>query len=100
MGEERVETAEAVRAAVVRYVSYNPAALDGAELRPIRSGEAFREDDGTVRIGAWRLEERESGPVLVRGQGVGTERRTVIRLAETDGEWRVTGLDEERVESR
>jgi hypothetical protein len=94
------DTAEAIRAAVVRYVSYNPHALDGSELRPIRSGEAFREDDGTVRIGAWRLEERESGPVLVRGQGVGNERRTVIRLAETDGEWRVTGVDEERVESR
>jgi hypothetical protein len=96
MGEEGVETAEAIRAAVVRYVSYNPHALDGSELRPIRSGEAFREDDGTVRIGAWRLEERESGPVLVRGQGVGNERRTVVRLEERGGDWHVTGIDEER----
>jgi hypothetical protein len=92
------DTAEAVRAAVVRYVSYNPTALDGSELRPIRSGEAFREADGTVRIGAWRLEERERGPVLVRGQGVGNERRTVVRLDESDGDWRVTGVDEEPVD--
>jgi len=91
-------TAEAIRAAVVRYVSYNPHALDGSELTPIRSGEAFCEDDGTVRIGAWRLEARDDGPVLLRGQGVGNARRTVIRLAETDGDWRVTGVGEERVE--
>jgi len=90
-------TAEAIRAAVVRYVSYNPHALSGSELTPIRSGEAFREDDGTVRIGAWRLEERESGPVLVRGQGVANERRTVVSLEERDGDWRVTDIDEERV---
>jgi len=92
------DTAERIRAAVVRYVSYNPAALEGSELAPIRSGEAFREDDGTVRIGAWHLEEREDGPALVRGQGVGSDRQTVLWLAERDGEWRVTGVDEERVE--
>ena len=92
--------AEAIRAAVVRYVSYNPHALDGSELRPIRSGEAFREDDGTVRIGAWRLEKRDSGPVLVRSQGVGNEQRTVVRLEESDSEWRVTGIDEEHVEEK
>lgn len=91
------DTAEAIRAAVVRYVSYNPTALDGSELTPIRSGEAFREDDGTVRIGAWRLEERESGAVLVRQQGVGDERRTVVRLEERGENWRVIGVDEERV---
>jgi len=90
--------AEAIRAAVVRYVSYNPHALDGSELRPIRSGEAFREDDGTVRIGAWRLDERDGGPVLVRGQGVGNERRTVVKLEERDDDWRVTGVDEESVD--
>ena len=90
------DTAEAIRAAVVRYVSYNPTALDGSELTPIRSGEAFREDDGTVRIGAWRLEERDDGPVLVRGRGVGTGRRTVVSLEERDGGWRVTGVGEER----
>jgi hypothetical protein len=92
------DTAEAIRAAVVRYVSYNPHALDGSELTPIRSGEAFCEDDGTVRIGAWRLEERESGAVLVRGRGVGNEHRTVVHLEESDGDWRVTGVDEERVD--
>jgi hypothetical protein len=35
----------------------------------------------------------------VRGQGVGSDRRTVLMLAERDGEWQVTGVDEERVES-
>ena len=49
------DTGERIRAAVVRYVSYNPAALEGSELAPIRSDEAFREDGGTVRIGAWRV---------------------------------------------
>ena len=49
------DTAERIRTAVVRYVSYDPTASDGSELAPIRSGEAFREDGGTVRIGAWRV---------------------------------------------
>lgn len=92
------DTAEAVRAAVVRYVSVNPTALDGAELKPIRNGEAFR-DEGTVRIGGWALEEREDGPVLVRQQGVGSDRRTVLSLVERGGDWEVTGVDEEPVES-
>jgi hypothetical protein len=46
-----------------------------------------------------RLEEREDGPALVRGQGVGSDRQTVIRLKERDGEWQVTGVNEERVGS-
>lgn len=92
------ETGEAVRAAVVRYVSVNPTALDSAELKPIRNGEAFRDEDGTVRIGGWRLEERDDGAALVRQQGVGSDRRTVVWLAERDGEWHVTGVSEERVD--
>ena len=92
------ETAEAVRAAVVRYVSVNPTALEGAELKPIRNGEAFRDEDGTVRIGGWHLEDREDGPALVRGQGVGSDRRTVVSLVERDGDWQVTGVETERVE--
>jgi hypothetical protein len=35
----------------------------------------------------------------VRGQGVGSDRQTVIRLEERGGEWQVTGIDEERVGS-
>ena len=93
------DTGEAVRAAVVRYVSYDPAALDGAELKPIRNGEAFRDEDSTVRVGGWHLEERVDGAALVRQQGVGSDRRTVLRLVERDGEWQVTGVDEERVGS-
>ena len=91
------ETAEAIRAAVVRYVSVEPTALDGAELKPIRNGEAFRDEDGTVRIGGWVLEEREDGPALVRQQGVGSDRRTVVSLTERDGDWHVIDVETERV---
>jgi hypothetical protein len=35
----------------------------------------------------------------VRRQGVGSDRRTVLRLVERDGEWQVTGVNEERVDS-
>lgn len=93
-----VERGEKIRAAVVRYVSFNPTALGSSELKPIRNGETFREDDGTVRIGGWRLEERDGGATLVRQQGVGSDRRTVVSLTERDGEWRVTGVSEERVD--
>jgi hypothetical protein len=92
------DTGEAVRAAVVRYVSVDPTALDGSELKPIRNGEAFRDEDGTVRIGGWRLEEHADGAVLVRQQGVGSDRRTVVSLTERDGDWHVTGVAEEPVE--
>lgn len=92
------ETGEAVRAAVVRYVSVHPTALDGAELKPIRNGEAFRDEDGAVRIGGWVLEDRADGAALVRGQGIGSDRRTVVSLVERDGDWHVTGVDEESVD--
>lgn len=92
------ETAERIRAAVVRYVSYHPTALDPAELAPIRNAETFRDEDGTVHVGSWPLEAREDGPALVRPQGVGSDRRTVLSLAERDGDWQVTGVDEEPVE--
>ncbi len=93
------ETGEKIRAAIVRDVSVNPTALDSSELKPTRNAEAFREADGTVRIGGWRLEERDDGAVLVGGQDVGSDRRTVVSLTERDGDWYVTGVSAERVES-
>lgn len=88
------EPGERIRAAVLAYLSDHPDALTETEATVVRDGEAFREDDGTVRIGSWRLEERDGDPVLVRQRG-GPSRLTVVRLDDSDGDWQVTGVDDE-----
>lgn len=90
---------EAIGAAVVRYVSRHPGVLDRAELAPIRNGETYRDDDGILRIGSWRLTERDGDPVLVRRRGSDPPQLTVVSLEENDGDWRVTDVRRESPES-
>lgn len=88
------DTAERIRNAVLAYLRDHPDALTEREATVVRDGETAREDDGTVRIGSWRLEERDGDPVLVRQRG-GPSRLTVVRLDESGGDWQVTGVDDE-----
>jgi len=92
-----LQEAEEIKLVVEKYLAEEKPALEPSVIAP--STEAFIDCQGTVRMGAWILEQAFSSekPELRLSYRVLTSEHFVVRqmifLALEDGQWKVTGED-------